>query len=399
MSDAAGTRPDGSRTGGGWGALWLFAFVLHTVAGVLRFAYVWLDDLARDERGTLAVRLVEEATGAYTAMLLFVGVVVLARRYPPFDRARWRRHLPVHLAGVLVYSAVHTTLMLVSRTAAFAALGMGAYDYGRMSLRYPMELGNDVVGYGMILVIVAAYDTWRALRDRELREARLAAGLAEAELRNLRLQLQPHFLFNALNTISSTMYDDPRAADRMIGQLAELLRLSLRTSHAHEVPLDGELEVLDHYLGLMRARFGDRLRVTVHADAESRRAMVPSLLLQPLVENAVRHGGVAARGAGEIVVRARRDGDLLRIDVEDDGPGAPPDADLLGSGVGLRSTAERLRLLYRDAGTLAAGNLPSGGFAVRVTVPFRASAAPATAARAAAANASLPLVANARADR
>ena len=166
---------------------------------------------------------------------------------------------------MVAYSVAHTTLMFVTRTLIFRAIGMGVYDYGYMPARYVMEFGEDAISYASFVVIITLYRYYRVTRQREVRTAQLERGLAQAELRNLRLQLQPHFLFNALNTISSTMYDDPRSADRMIGQLSQLLRLSLRTSHAQEVPLRDELEVLGCYLGLMVARFGNRLRVNVVA--------------------------------------------------------------------------------------------------------------------------------------
>jgi LytS/YehU family sensor histidine kinase len=211
-------------------------------------------------------------------------------------------------------------------------------------------------------------------RQRELRTAQLERGLAQAELRNLRLQLQPHFLFNALNTISSTMYDDPRSADRMIGQLSQLLRLSLRTSHAQEVPLRDELEVLGCYLGLMKARFGNRLRADVVAPSDTLDALVPSLLLQPLVENAIRHGNASHASGGAIEIRVERVGASLLLSVMDDGPGAPAGADVFAQGIGLSATRDRLRLLYGDGHRFDAGNR-GPGFAVTIALPYRRAAA------------------------
>lgn len=348
------------------------SLVLFTIVGLLRFTYKYFDDIARDESGTFAPRLIEEATGSYTAMLLFMAVVVFAWRFP-LDRQGWRRRVPAHLAAMVVYSVAHTTLLYLTRTAIFPLAGLGPYDYGRLPARYLMEFGNDAIGYLTFLAVIAAYRHYQAARQRELRTAQLERTLAQAELRNLRLQLQPHFLFNALNTISSTMYDDPRAADRMIGQLSELLRLSLRTSHTQEVVLREEIDVLSHYVALMRARFGDRLRVEVQMDDDTADALVPSLLLQPLVENAIRHGNVSRRGKGALVVRTWRDGAVLRITVADDGPGAAPGTDLFGTGVGLSATRERLRLLYGDGHTLDVGNA-GGGFVVSIAMPLRTSA-------------------------
>src|SRR5688572_27484542 len=351
------------------GFVWVASFAMFTSTGVLRFTYKYFDDVAHRETGTFAARLIEETTGTYAAMILFVAVVSFAWKYP-LDRPGWRKRIPAHVAMMVGVSVAHTTLLYLSRSAIFPAVGLGSYDYGYMPARYLMEFGNDAVGYAMYIVVISTYRYYQTTRQREIRTAQLERGLAQAELRNLRLQLQPHFLFNALNTISSTMYDDPRSADRMIGQLSQLLRLSLRTSHAHEVPLRDELEVLGCYLGLMRARFGSRLRANVDATSETLDALVPSLVLQPLVENAIRHGNASQAMGGAIDVRARRVGDLLELEVTDDGPGTPLGAGVFDHGVGLSATRDRLRLLYGDLHRFEAGNR-DGGFAVRIEIPYR----------------------------
>jgi len=344
-------------------SLWAAALGGGVLVSSLLFWYKYLDDLVRDHPGTLTPRLIEELPGAVYCVPLIVAIATIGW-YFPVNRSNWRRALPVHVATLLAFSAVHTSLNWACRVVLFALLGLGPYDYGHMPLRYLMEFPNDAIFYLIIQVGVEAVRHYRTLRDREV-------SLAQAELRNLRLQLQPHFLFNALNTISATMYDDPAAADAMIAELSELLRLSLKTVHTQEVPLRAELESLSHYTALMQARFGDKLAVAVDVDPAAADALVPSLILQPLVENAVRHGNVSLLGQGRIDVRARRDGDQLTIDVLDDGPGTPGTK---GNGVGLSATAERLRLLYGDAHRFSAGNTTVGGgsgFAVAIAIPFR----------------------------
>jgi LytS/YehU family sensor histidine kinase len=226
---------------------------------------------------------------------------------------------------------------------------------------------------------VALAESVLAQREREWQAAELERSLLRAELSNLRLQLQPHFLFNALNTISSTMYEDVETADAQLTQLAELLRTSLRTSHAHEVPVRDELHLLAQYVALMQARFGEALVVEIDATDDVHDLLVPSMVLQPLVENAVRHGGVARVGHGRVSVRMRRvvtgaTGDL-EIRVHDDGPpnamstrSAASDGD---SGTGLSATERRLRLLYGGAQTMQAGAAAEGGFAVTLRIPLR----------------------------
>ena len=349
--------------------VWAASFALFTVTGLFRFTYKYFDDIARGESGTLARRVIEETTGTYAAMALFVGVVYFTWRLP-LDRPGWRRRIGPHLCAMVAYSVAHTMLLLISRSAIFAVAGLGAYDYGYMPARFVMEFGNDAVSYLVYIAFIVTYRNYRTARERELRTAQLERGLAQAEMRNLRLQLHPHFLFNALNTISSTMYDDPRAADRMIGQLSELLRLSLRTSHTQEVPLREELDVLSLYVGLMRARFGERLRIEIELGQDAEDALVPSLLLQPLVENAVRHGNASRIGRGTIAVRAERAGEVTRIVVADDGPGAASGTDIFGAGIGLSATRDRLRLMYGSSHRFTAGN-EGGGFAVTILVPYR----------------------------
>jgi len=352
--------------------VWTVALSLFTVTGALRFTYMYFDDIARRETGTLMRRAIEESTGAYTAAVLFVAVVAFVWRYP-LDRSGWRARLPAHIAALVAYSLAHTTLMFLTRTVVFRLLGMGAYDYGYMPARYLMEFGQDAISYASFVAIITLYRYYRVTRQREVRTAQLERGLAQAELRNLRLQLQPHFLFNALNTISSTMYDDPRSADRLIGQLSQLLRLSLRTSHAQEVPLREELDVLSCYLGLMTARFGSRLHVNVATMPDVSDALVPSLLLQPLVENAIRHGNASRATGGAIDVHVERVGASLHLSVTDDGPGAPANADIFATGIGLSATRDRLRLLYGNSHRFSAGN-HGPGFAVDITLPYRRAA-------------------------
>lgn len=376
-ADHVGTRPP---RGAGF---WLLTTSIFAAIFVLRFAYQYLDDLTGGETGTLGLRLLEESTGTVTALLLFIVVLDVVWRWP-MDRAHWRRSLPVHLVTFVLFTVAHTSFMAVSRSALAPLLGLGTYDYGRMSVRYFMEAPNDAIAYAVVLVALALGEARRAVRERARQTAELERSLAQAELQNLRLRLQPHFLFNALNTIAARMYDDPAAADAMIGHLADLLRHSLRSAQRQEVPLTDELALLDGYLAITRERFGDRLAVAVHAEPDTLGASVPSLVLQPLVENAVRHGRASRTGEGRIDVRTMRRGDDLCLVVENDGcepEAAPEDPEPLtpardsdSSGLGLAATADRLRLLYGAAGRCDAGPLPGGGFRVALTLPFTQSA-------------------------
>jgi two-component sensor histidine kinase len=354
-------------------ALWL-GFVL--LLGTLLFVYHYLEVLASRGDESPLEPLINEMTGALAGGLMFFPNRALVRRLP-LTREAWPRRLPVYLLVLVALSAGATSLMWGLRTLLYPLAGLGSFDYGLMPLRYFMEFPLQAIGFTLGTAGIHAWDALEAARRREVRAAQVEASLARTQLRNLRLQLQPHFLFNALNTISATMYDDPAASDEMLAQLAELLRSSLRTAQTDEVPLSEELATLDLYLSLMRARFGERLAVSVEADPRLARARVPSMILQPLVENAVRHGNAEKSGRGAVAVRARLDGDRLLLVVEDDGPGdARRNGHKTDSGLGLAATAERLRLLYGDDQSFIAGDGASGGFLARATLPLRFAETP-----------------------
>ena len=339
---------------------WALVVGAFTALGILRFTTFFLDDITRAQQGTLASRLIEEATGAYGAMLLFPLIVAVERRFP-LTRGHWRRHWPAHLGAFIAYSAAHTSLLALSRTALFPLLGQGTYDYGRMPLRYFMEATTDILAFVMFVGALSGIRVQRHLRARE-RDA------ATAQLRALSLQLQPHFLFNALNTISSTVYDDPAVADELIGRLGDLLRQALRTTDRQEVSVREELETLRAYLMFIDARFGDRVTVELDVDPATHDLAIPAFLLQPLVENAVRHGTSREFGRSgiEVSVSRRAGGLVIRIDNDVDA-GA---AEAVQFGTGLGTTRDRLRLLYGDAATLTAGGA-GGRFTVQVTMPSR----------------------------
>jgi signal transduction histidine kinase len=338
--------------------------------GLLLFSYRYLDVIATGGHKSFLDPLVCELTSTWSIALLFPLLRATARRFP-LDQPGVLRRLPAHGLAVVAFGATTTSMMWGSRRLLFPLVGLGPFEYGRMPYRYFMEFPVQIMAYGLIVSAVYAADHYRAEREKRERTARLEAQLSQTRLQNLELQLQPHFLFNALNTISSTMYDDPRAADEMVSHLAELLRRSLRREQGQEVTLRQELSDLEHYLSLVRARFGDDLRVTVEAPPETLDLLVPSLLLQPLVENAVHHGRASQDGAGHIEIRARREPAHLALEVLDDGRGQPATGSENGSGLGLSLTRERLQLLYAGDHGFEAGPRPEGGYEVALRLPAR----------------------------
>ncbi|HEV2671052.1 MAG TPA: histidine kinase [Gemmatimonadales bacterium] len=220
----------------------------------------------------------------------------------------------------------------------------------------------------MVYAMVAGlYHAWRA--------SRLETQLVQARLDALVGQLQPHFLFNTLHTISAFVLEDPKQANRMITRLSELLRQSFNRERGPLVTLEEELELLDHYVAIQEARFGDRLRVTFRVDPRAASAVVPTLLLQPLVENAIRHGAVPHGGVAEVEIAATRAGDQLHLEVRDNGPGLAGDAGLTnggGGGLGLTNTRARLSELYGPSHRFDLVNAPAPGTGAVATIeiPF-----------------------------
>ncbi|HSA57442.1 MAG TPA: sensor histidine kinase [Gemmatimonadaceae bacterium] len=226
---------------------------------------------------------------------------------------------------------------------------------------------------------VATYAThWQERLSRRYDHAaraseQLQTRLDQARLQALKLQLQPHFLFNTLNTITALVHTDPPAAERMVSGLSELLRMSLGTAGEQEVPLERELDVLRHYLDIQQVRFQDRLSVSFDVDGDAPSAYVPNLLLQPLVENAIKHGIGPRAAAGHIAISARRRNGVLALEVSDDGVGAPeeaPPADGRREGVGLGNSRARLQSLYGNAHRFEAGPGAAGGYRVYIEIPF-----------------------------
>ena len=354
---------------------WELFFLLFTALGFLSFSYRYLDDLARGHEGTLARRLLEEGTGVYSVLVLLPLVLRFARIYL-FEKKGWLLLAAKHLAGAVAFSAVHTSIMALSRHYIFPLLGQGPYDYGIMFYRYPMELSNDLISYTVFVVVYYYFERLRIAQAQQLAAAKLQTELAQAQLENLRLQLQPHFLFNTLNTISSVMYEDVRAADAMITQLGDLLRLTLQASRTHEIPLAEELQIARLYLDLMQKRFENKLQVSYAIDPSLNDTLVPQLVLQPLLENSLRHGMKSGNGPIELSVAAHREDGSLVLQVLDSGCGLgeTDSSAIFGRGVGLSNIRDRLAHLYGDRQQFLISNRPSGGAEVTLRVPLHTSA-------------------------
>jgi len=348
---------------------WLVIALAVTGLGLLSSSIVVTSRLATADEPMVGFSFLMEMTGAWSALALLPALVWFIRRFP-VTRATWWRRLPLHVAGSVVFGVCHTLLMWGSREAAYRLLGWGGYEYGRMGYRFVMEYHKQALIYAAVYGLVAFAAYAERNRRRELRAAELERQLSEARLEALKSQLNPHFLFNALNTISTAVHEDPEAADAMLGHLARFLRMTLRQS-SHEVSFETELEFADAYLAIMRARLEDGLEVEVEVPAPVRGALVPHLLLQPLVENAVRHGTSSAGLSGRVRIAAERRDGRLGVVVEDNGPGLGGGGGRDGGGVGLANTAARLRELYGADHRLEVADRAGGGVRVTVEIPWR----------------------------
>ncbi len=340
----------------------LVIFGYFTAIGLLFFGYRYLEFVSNHERVSPLDPLINELfTGAWMAALLFPLVARFARRFP-IQRSNWTTRVPLHLCALVVYSLIHTSLLWLLRPPLHRLFEVGPYDYGNMTARYPMEFFHDCIGYPLIVSILYLF-------DRHVRAAQLETKLSQARLENLRLQLQPHFLFNALNSISSAVYEDPRKADAMIARLSDLLRRTIADAGEQTAPLAREIETLELYLDVMRQRFEDKLRVDIRIDADVREALTPHLLLQPLVENCIRHGVDPQSNAVEVTVTAARENGSTLLRVRDHGRGLPKSG--MRRGTGLSNTAERLAQLYGERHRLDFENCADGGLLVTVAFPYR----------------------------
>jgi len=311
--------------------------------------------------------LVSSLADWYCWAILTPAILVVGRRFPLVRPGWWWRSVPMLFVAGLVFTAIKIAL----RSAVgwvFPSIPTMAFGMVVMA-----QFHIQVATFWVILGIGSAFEYYGKFRERELRASQLESRLAQSQLEVLRMQLQPHFLFNTLHTISAFMQEgEIEDADRMISRLSDLLRLALDTGGVQEVPLRQEMDFLRRYLEIQQIRFQDQLRITLDVPDELLDAQVPSLILQPLVENAIKHGVTPRAEGGEVTVVVKREGNRLRLTVRDDGPGLnSQDArGASGNGVGLANTRARLEQLYGDRQQFVVGNYPTGGAQVELTIPL-----------------------------
>ena len=362
------TRPLGSalRTAFGIAGVW-------TAVGLFRAADRYFSDpfqLRRLEFGAWEA-LAQSMLSAYIWAALTPLVVAVARRELP-RRSRWARPVGVLLAASLVFPIAHAAAYQVAYPLLMGFPCVLTVQLASLGSLLPLSIPTQLVIFWAIVGATWTV-TYAALsRERELRASQLETRLVSARLETLKMQLHPHFLFNALNGILPLVFRDGEAASRTVVRLADLLRLSLQNETSDLLPLRKEIELLQVYLEIQRTRFQDRLSVDLDVAPDVVDALVPNLILQPLVENAIKHGIAARPGAGRIEIFVYRENDRrLTLRIQDDGPG-PPVGALLGggSGVGLRNTRDRLELLFGDDHDFAFQGSPGRGCEVALSIPL-----------------------------
>jgi two-component sensor histidine kinase len=290
-----------------------------------------------------------------------------ARRFR-LEGKGWPRHLLMH-AGLLI---VLVPLIKIAYDLIVSPdnSGFTPFTWTRLLRSVEMTFDTGTLLYSVIVGVEHAFVYYRRYQAGLTKSSQLQTQLVQAQLQALKMQLHPHFLFNTLHSITALVHEDPDEAERTIARLSELLRLFLANSTIHEIPLGEELRILDLYLEIERARFEDRLRVMYDVPSNLRDAMVPNLILQPLVENSIRHGVGRRSEPGWIAVAVERYADTLIVRVTDNGAGFKEDRPP-HTGMGLSITRGRLESLYGSHQSLVIRNLPAGGVEARITMPFR----------------------------
>ncbi len=306
-------------------------------------------------------------------------IVFYAAERVPFRRERLARSVWTHFGIALLIAVVIEVMWLqisfliqsyLEPEALARMLNNRAEVY---SVAVLSRLLGDAFIYAAVLGVATTLGYHRRFRERELRAAHLEAQLALAQVQALKMQVHPHFLFNTLHAVTVLIREDPAAATRVVTRLGDLLRLTLSRATTAQVSFRRELEILTLYLEIERTRFHDRLEIAYDVQPSTLGALVPDLILQPLVENAIRHGVSPNAGTGRIEVRSRRDGDWLTLEIRDNGAGlaeGPPRP----AGIGLTTTRARLERLYANQQELTLDNLPQGGCVARIRIPFQLTA-------------------------
>jgi len=352
--------------GSGWVALW-------SLVGLAIASEIYLSSNFLGRSITWGEAISDSLEDWYVYGILSLGVVWLARRFPPEGGSRWAK-AGIHLAAALAFSVVY----IVARTIVGEVDSWIAGEPASFSeIFHPLLVRTfpfNLLVYGVILTVSHALDYYRKYHERTVQTLELEKHLTEARLQALLHQLKPHFLFNTLNGIASLMHTDVDAADKMLVRLSELLRITMSHTGAPQTSLREEVAFIERYLDIEKIRFRNRLDVMIAIDEDAIDAQVPSLILQPMVENAMHHGIEPHSRMGRIEILGSRRGDNLVLTISDNGTGIP-DGGLKREGIGVANTRARLAELYGAHQKFEMANRPEGGLCVSITLPYSPSEA------------------------
>ena len=354
-----------------YGVHWSVVFIGATLLGLFSSLLAWQFTISRGQSVSYWRTLVILNTTYWYVWALFTPAIVWLSQHFRFEyKGLWRAVL-VHVPSVIVFSLGHIVTMSSVQWWYARSEGRNFSWWSEVQRSALLNFDWEMMTYWAIVGLSHAVLYYRESRDRALRASQLETRLVEAQLKALQQQLHPHFLFNTLHAISALMHRDVEAADRTLMRLSDLLRLTLENIGQQEIPLQAELDFLGKYLQIEQTRFADRLNVRFDVHPDTLDTLVPNLILQPLVENAIRHGVAKKAGPGHIEISARRDGDKLLMEVRDDGVGLSEDAfTALQKGIGVSTTRARLQHLF-GADYRFEFHRQAAGLTVVVAIPWR----------------------------
>lgn len=367
--------------------LWQWLLYLLAWTGAIAIGYILISNAMLEESAPrrIHVLLVRWTATLYLFGLAVPAIAVLAHKFP-LEAGAWQRRLVLHLLAAILFTVAfeiaieRLTLLYLKTVAGPMAMRQpnftlrtqmnreGGFGYLYFLIRF---FAPTFLSYWVVLSLSQMVGSYRKLRERELQTSQLQSQLARAQLQALKNQLHPHFLFNTLHTLSSLVYQDARAADKMIRQLSDLLRMAMANADVQEVTLREELDFLDIYLEIMATRYRDRFEVHRDIASETLDALMPNLILQLLVENAIKHGIEKTAGKGTIHICTKKDGQKLVVEISDNGPGLAGSLEqAMQKGMGLRNTVTRMQQLYGENQHLRFESLPENGLKISLAVPF-----------------------------
>lgn len=350
-----------------WAAIW----VVWTLVGLFFASQFALQNRLSENPVSFWRILSWQLFSGYIWFALSPLILWLSNRFT-FDNGRWRTAVPIHIAASVLIALVQLAIdAFVLPKLGYLRRFPTTSFFETYKIFLLVNLHLSIAIYWGVLSIHQSIKYYRKYRERELQTSQLEARLAHSRLQVLRAQLHPHFLFNTLNAISELIYRDAASAERMITDLSDLLRMSFENLEVQEIPLKQELEFLEKYLEIEQTRFHDRLKVEMNISPETLDASVPNMILQPLVENAIKHGIAPRSEGGRIDISAARNNGDLELTVKDNGLGVPfGDLDNLPEGIGLSNTRRRLRHLYGDRHTFELESPNSAGLRVNIKIPY-----------------------------